>query len=110
MTHQLHPSTTRDLVEMLAEQGFDGMAQAMQLLINECMKLERQQFLGERPRPRAHFDGHVPRLDPSRLGHQPHEVLVDHEVLPEPVPGVAAGAGGVHPRPSVVPQERRRHR
>ena len=49
MTHQAHPSFTREVVQVLAEHGFDDMAQAMQLLINECMKIERQQALGVGP-------------------------------------------------------------
>ena len=49
MTHQTHPSVTREVVQVLAEHGFDGMAQAMELLINECMKIERQQALGVGP-------------------------------------------------------------
>ncbi len=51
MTHQAHPSVLREVVQALAEHGFDGMAQAMELLINECMKIERQQALGRRPVP-----------------------------------------------------------
>jgi transposase-like protein len=46
MTHQAHPSVLRSVVQALAEEGFDGMAQVMQLLLNECMKIERQQALG----------------------------------------------------------------
>ena len=43
MTHQAHPSVTREAVQLLAEHGFEGMARPMELLINECMKIERQQ-------------------------------------------------------------------
>ncbi len=46
MTHQAHPNVVREVVQALAEHGFDGMARAMELLINECMKIERQQALG----------------------------------------------------------------
>jgi putative transposase len=53
MTHQAHPSVTRDVVQVLSEHGFDGMAQAMELLVNECMKIERQQFLGVGPYERS---------------------------------------------------------
>ena len=53
MTHQAHPSVTREVVQVLAEHGFDGMAQAMELLINECMKIERQQALGVGPYQRG---------------------------------------------------------
>jgi transposase-like protein len=53
MTHPAHPSVTREVVQVLAEHGFDGMAQAMELLFNECLKLERQQFLGVGPYERS---------------------------------------------------------
>ena len=53
MTHQAHPSVVREVVQVLAEHGFDGMAQAMELFINECMKIERQQALGAGPYQRS---------------------------------------------------------
>jgi transposase-like protein len=53
MTRPAHPSVLRDVVQVLAEHGFDGMAQAMELLINECMKIERQQALGVGPYQRG---------------------------------------------------------
>ena len=43
------PRGWHDLLELLSEQGFDGMARAMQLLINEAMKLERSAVLGAGP-------------------------------------------------------------
>jgi transposase-like protein len=42
-----------EAVQLLAEHGLDGMAQAMELLFNECMKIERQQFLGVGPYQRG---------------------------------------------------------
>jgi transposase-like protein len=53
MTRLAHPSVLREVVQALAEHGFDGMAQAMELLINECMKIERQEFLGVGPYQRG---------------------------------------------------------
>ena len=53
MTHHVHPSSFEEVVHTLAEQGFDGMAQAMQVLINECMRMERQQALGVAPFERS---------------------------------------------------------
>ncbi len=53
MTHPAHPSVTLEVVQVLAEHGFDGMAQAMELLFNECMKIERQQALGVGPYQRS---------------------------------------------------------
>ena len=43
------PDGFHDLLKLLAEQGFAGMAQALQLLFNEAMKLERMAFLGAGP-------------------------------------------------------------
>lgn len=42
-----------EVVQFLAEQGFDGMAQAMQTLFNEMMKLERTAALGAAPYERS---------------------------------------------------------
>ena len=73
MTHQAHPSVTREVVQLLAEHGFDGMAQAMELLINECMKIERQQALGVGPYQRGEArqgqaNGFKPRRLKTRIG------------------------------------------
>jgi len=73
MTHQAHPSVVREVVQVLAERGFDGMAQAMELLINECMKIERQQALGVGPYQRSEVrrgqaNGFKPRRLKTRVG------------------------------------------
>lgn len=73
MTHQAHPSVTREVVQVLAEHGFDGMAQVMELLINECMKIERQQALGVGPYQRGEArrgqaNGFKPRRLKTRIG------------------------------------------
>lgn len=68
MTRQAHPSVTRDVVQLLGEHGFDGMAQAMELLINECMKIERQRFLGVGPYERSEARrGQANGFKPKRL-------------------------------------------
>src|SRR4029078_1398666 len=73
MPHQAHPSVTREVVQVLAEHGFDGMARAMELLINECMKIERQQALGVGPYQRSEgrrgqANGFKPRRLKTRIG------------------------------------------
>lgn len=73
MTRHAHPSVVRDAVQTLAEHGFDGMAQAMQLLINECMKIERQQALGVGPYQRGdarrgQANGFKPKRLKTRVG------------------------------------------
>ena len=68
MTHQAHPSVTREVVQVLAEHGFDGMAQAMELLFNECMKIERQVALGVGPYQRGEARrGQANGFKPRRL-------------------------------------------
>jgi transposase-like protein len=64
---------TREVVQVLAEHGFDGMARAMELLINECMKIERQQALGVGPYQRSEerrgqANGFKPRRLKTRIG------------------------------------------
>jgi transposase-like protein len=57
-----------EVVQALAEQGFDGMAQAMELLMNECMKIERQQALGVGPYQRGEARrGQANGFKPKRL-------------------------------------------
>jgi putative transposase len=45
--------TWNDLLDLLCDHGFAGMAQAMQVLFNEAMKLERADALGARPYERT---------------------------------------------------------
>jgi transposase-like protein len=73
MTHQAHPTVVREAVQLLAEHGFEGMAQAMELLINECMKVERQQALGVAPfergdARRGQANGFKPKTLKTRIG------------------------------------------
>ena len=63
----------QELLELLVEQGFDGMAQAMQTLLNEAMKLERSQVLGARPyertsQRRGYANGFKPKTVRTRVG------------------------------------------
>lgn len=73
MTHQLHSNTVHEAVQVLAEHGFDGMAEAMQLLFNECMKIERRQAIGVGPYQRGEArrgqaNGFKPRKLKTRVG------------------------------------------
>lgn len=73
MTHQPHPTITRDVFELLSEHGFEGMAQAIQILLNECMKIERQAFLGVGPYQRGEerngqANGFKPKHVQTRVG------------------------------------------
>jgi len=73
MTHQPHPNVTRQVVQLLSEHGFEGMAQAMECLFNECMKIERQQALGVGPyqrgeERRGQANGFKPKTVKTRIG------------------------------------------
>lgn len=73
MTHQPHPSVTRQVVQLLAEQGFDGMAEVMERLLNELMTIERQQALGVGPYQRGEArrgqaNGFKPKTMKTRVG------------------------------------------
>lgn len=73
MTHQHYPNVGSQIVELISEHGFDGMPQVMQLLINECMKIERQNFIGVGPYQRSEqrngqANGFKPKHVKTRVG------------------------------------------
>jgi putative transposase len=73
MTHLEDSNALIAVVELLAENGFDGMAEAMQILFNEAMKLQRSAALGAQPYERCdtrrgHANGFKPKTFGSRLG------------------------------------------
>ncbi len=45
MTHQFQSNTTHEAVQLLAEHGFEAMAQAIQVLMREAMRIERAHYL-----------------------------------------------------------------
>ena len=73
MTH--HPQTTSidRILEVVAEEGFSGMSEAIRVLLNEVMKIERSAFLGAAPYERAesrrgHANGFKPKTVATRVG------------------------------------------
>lgn len=73
MTHQDQSNAIDGVVQLLAEHGFDGMASAIQTLMNEAMKLERSEVLGAAPYQRSdtrrgYANGFKPKTVNSRLG------------------------------------------
>jgi putative transposase len=67
------PGTWNDLLDLLCDHGFAGMAQAMQVLLNEAMKLERAAVLGARPFERTPLrrgqaNGFKPKTVQTRVG------------------------------------------
>ena len=73
MTHLTHCNACSEVVELLAQHGFDGMAFAIEILFNEAMKLQRADALHaapiERsPERRGHANGYKRKTVNSRLG------------------------------------------
>jgi putative transposase len=73
MTHQNQSNEVVEAVQLLAENGFEGMANAMQILFNEAMKLERSEYLGAKPYQRtdarrSYANGFKDKTVNSRLG------------------------------------------
>ncbi len=73
MTRQTQSTELDSIVQLLAEHGFEGMAQAMEILFNEAMKLQRSEALGASPYQRTadrrgHANGFKPKTVHSRLG------------------------------------------
>lgn len=53
MTHPPQFTGSREAIQLLAEHGFDGLAAALELLLNEVMKLERVEVLQAAPYERT---------------------------------------------------------
>jgi putative transposase len=63
----------QDVLTLLVDHGFEGLAQAMQILFNEAMKLEREAALGAQPYQRTparrgYANGFKPKTLETRLG------------------------------------------
>ena len=74
MAHRETDSTTAgDVLRILIDNGLDGMARALETLMNEAMKLERAEFLGAAPHERTearrgYANGFKPREIRTRAG------------------------------------------
>lgn len=73
MTHAFQSNNTHEAVQLLAEHGFDSMAEAIQILMNEAMKIERTEYLNAAPyertdQRRTYANGFKPKTVDSRLG------------------------------------------
>ena len=74
MTHHIPDSTTftKDM-EHLTDCGFEGMAEAIRILMNEAMKIERSRFLDAGPYERTskrfgYANGFKPKRIKTRVG------------------------------------------
>lgn len=74
MTRQTDGNTIENVMELLIENGFDGFADVMRILLNETMKIERDHALGAGPYERSqarkgHANGYKPKTVDTRMGH-----------------------------------------
>jgi len=73
MPHQEQNNVFEDVMELLTTEGFAGMADALSLLLNEAMRLERQNYLQAAPyerteERRSYANGFKPKKLNSRVG------------------------------------------
>jgi putative transposase len=73
MTHQTESNALDQMIQVLDEHGFDGMARAIQILVNEAMKIERSEVLGAEPYERTserlgYANGFKPKTLATRVG------------------------------------------
>ncbi len=73
MTQQTEHKTIDDAVELLKTNGFDGLAEAVTVLLNASMLAEREEYLGAKPYERcadrcSHANGFKDKTVKSRLG------------------------------------------
>ena len=73
MAHHMQTTALDEIGQLLAEQGFDGLADALRVLLNEVMKLERAAALGAGPYQRAegrtgYANGFKPKTVRTRVG------------------------------------------
>jgi putative transposase len=73
MTHQMQSNELSEAVQLLADNGFEGMANAMQVLFNEAMRLERTEYIGADPyertdQRRSYANGFKAKTVNSRIG------------------------------------------
>ncbi len=79
MTYEIDNSSFKDIFAIINQQGMSGMADAMQILLNEAMKIERSQYLGaehyERNLQRTGYaNGYKPKTVKTRIGELPVDV------------------------------------
>ena len=53
MTHQTESNVLEQVLKLLTENGFEGYAQVLELILNQAMLIERSQALGAEPYQRS---------------------------------------------------------
>jgi transposase-like protein len=73
MACRVQDKTINDVLELLVAEGFEGMADAMSIMLNEAMRLDRSRHLGAGPWERSevrqgYANGYKPKQVKSRIG------------------------------------------
>ena len=73
MAHRQHGNAFNDAMELLIENGFDGMADVLTILLNEAMKIEREDALSagayqRTPDHKGYANGFKPKTVDTRMG------------------------------------------
>lgn len=73
MIRQNNDSVLQAAMEMLNENGFEAYAQVLRILLNEAMKIEREQTLNAAPYQwtearRGYANGYKPKTIDTRMG------------------------------------------
>jgi hypothetical protein len=73
MTHQNNDNKLDTVMEMLIENGFEGFADVLRILLNEAMKIERDHALGAKPYEhtdsrKGYANGYKPKTVYTRMG------------------------------------------
>jgi putative transposase len=73
MTHRNNDNKLDAVMELLIENGFEGFADVLRILLNEAMKIERDQALGARlyqrtDTRRGYANGYKPKTVDTRIG------------------------------------------
>ena len=73
MTYEVQDNALEGILELLCEEGFEGLGAALERLLNELMKMERGAHLGARPyertsERRGYANGFKPKRVRTRMG------------------------------------------
>jgi transposase-like protein len=73
MTHHSNPELLNNVLQLISDQGTDGLAEGIRLLVNQAMRVERSQALQAKPYERSatrtgHANGFKDKTLTTRLG------------------------------------------
>jgi len=73
MAHHTNPELLNNVLQLLTDQGHDGFAEGLRILVNEAMRVERHQVLQAQPYERTdtrqgYANGYKPKTLTSRVG------------------------------------------